>query len=126
MTPNPLKDPRELWDWAKYYRFHRAYGYDTKDYHNLHNQIEELIRADTSGVMSGGPETHPYTRRGPLRSRSTLSSGSNPHIYFQVREVEYLDHDDALVISVRIANVLMKRVMVDSGSPADILYKDVF
>ncbi|RZS05041.1 hypothetical protein BHM03_00035470 [Ensete ventricosum] len=74
-TPNPLKDPRELWDWAKYYRFYRAYGYDTKDYHNLHNQIEELIRTDTSGVMSGGPETHPYTRRGLLRSRSMLSSG---------------------------------------------------
>ncbi|RWW76513.1 hypothetical protein BHE74_00015400 [Ensete ventricosum] len=41
--PNLLKGPRELRDWAKYYRFHRDYSHDTEDCHDLCNQIEELI-----------------------------------------------------------------------------------
>ncbi|RWW65391.1 hypothetical protein BHE74_00027306 [Ensete ventricosum] len=49
-----------------------------------------------------------------------------PQISFESREVEYPDHGDVLVISVRITNALVKRVMVDTGSSVDILYKDAF
>ncbi|RRT68338.1 hypothetical protein B296_00025839 [Ensete ventricosum] len=49
-----------------------------------------------------------------------------PQISFESREVEYPDHGDMLVISVRITNALVKRVMVDTGSSVDILYKDAF
>ncbi|RRT34314.1 hypothetical protein B296_00053974 [Ensete ventricosum] len=38
----------------------------------------------------------------------------------------YPDHDDALVISVRIASVLVKRIIVDTGSSAGVLYLDTF
>ncbi|RRT66318.1 hypothetical protein B296_00024255 [Ensete ventricosum] len=47
-------------------------------------------------------------------------------ISFEAREAEYPDHNDVLVILVCIANVLVKRVMMDTGSSADILYKDAF
>ncbi|RRT31346.1 hypothetical protein B296_00053695 [Ensete ventricosum] len=39
---------------------------------------------------------------------------------------EHPSHDDALVISIRMANTYVKRVMIDTGSLADILYFDAF
>lgn len=35
-------------------------------------------------------------------------------------------HDDALVVTVRISGFLVKRVMVDQGSRADVMYLDLF
>ncbi|RWW11037.1 hypothetical protein BHE74_00009030 [Ensete ventricosum] len=49
-----------------------------------------------------------------------------PKIAFRVEDVEYLDHDDALVVLVHFANAQVKRVMVDNGSSANVLYFDAF
>ena len=35
-------------------------------------------------------------------------------------------HDDALVVTARISSFLVKRVMVDQGSGADVMYPDLF
>ena len=35
-------------------------------------------------------------------------------------------HDDALVVTARISEFLVKRVMIDQGSEADIMYPDLF
>ena len=35
-------------------------------------------------------------------------------------------HDDALVVTARISGFLVKRVMIDLGSGADIMYLDLF
>ena len=35
-------------------------------------------------------------------------------------------HDDALVVTARISGFLVKRVMVDQGSGADVMYPDLF
>jgi len=35
-------------------------------------------------------------------------------------------HDDALVVTVRINNFLVKRVMIDQGSRANVMYPDLF
>ncbi|RWW12327.1 hypothetical protein GW17_00024011 [Ensete ventricosum] len=99
-TPNPLKGPRELWDRAKYCQFYRDYGHDMEDCHDLYNQIEELIHREYLVHY--------------------------PKISFQAGEAEFSDHDNALVISVCVGNALVKRVMVDTGSLADILYNDAF
>ncbi|RWW45402.1 hypothetical protein BHE74_00048761 [Ensete ventricosum] len=50
----------------------------------------------------------------------------DPEISFQPEGEEYLDHDDALVIIVRIANARVKQIMIDIGSAADILYFEAF
>ena len=35
-------------------------------------------------------------------------------------------HDDALVVTARIGGFLVKRVMIDQGSGADVMYPDLF
>ena len=35
-------------------------------------------------------------------------------------------HDDALVVTARINDFLVKRVMIDQGSGADVMYPDLF
>ena len=35
-------------------------------------------------------------------------------------------HDDALVVTARINGFLVKRVMIDQGSRADVMYPDLF
>ena len=35
-------------------------------------------------------------------------------------------HDDALVVTARISEFLVKRVMIDQGSGADVMYPDLF
>lgn len=47
-------------------------------------------------------------------------------ITFEVGEAKYLEHDDALVILVRMANARVKRVMFDTDSFIDMLYFDAF
>lgn len=49
-----------------------------------------------------------------------------PMITIPTGETKYSEHDDALVISVRIANARIKRIMVDSRSFVDVLYFDTF
>ncbi|RRT75492.1 hypothetical protein B296_00020988, partial [Ensete ventricosum] len=45
-------------------------------------------------------------------------------IAFEAGETEYFDHNDALVVSVSISNARVKRVMIDIGSSANVLYFD--
>ncbi|URD75670.1 hypothetical protein MUK42_33875 [Musa troglodytarum] len=51
----------------------------------------------------------------------------NPSIMFK-EEMEHLDpnHDNAIVIYLRIINALVKRILVDTKSSIDILYYDSF
>ncbi|RRT42646.1 hypothetical protein B296_00043453 [Ensete ventricosum] len=47
-------------------------------------------------------------------------------IIFKSGGEEYPCHDDALVISIHMANAYVKRVMIDTRSSSDILYFDAF
>lgn len=61
----------------------------------------------------------PYKRFHPLEDSS---------IMFKEKEAEHHDpnHDDALVVSLKIINILVKRILVDMGSFTDILYDNDF
>lgn len=49
-----------------------------------------------------------------------------PEITFSAGETEYPEHDDVLVISTKITNARVKRIIVDIGSSVDVLYFDAF
>ncbi|RZR81071.1 hypothetical protein BHM03_00007218 [Ensete ventricosum] len=48
------------------------------------------------------------------------------NVTFRSEDEEHSSHDDALVISICMANAYVKRVMIDTGSSTDILYLDAF
>ncbi|XP_064979710.1 uncharacterized protein LOC135622011 [Musa acuminata AAA Group] len=131
----------------------KDYGHDTEDCHDLQNQIEGLIRRGYLGrylkepreatpspkelverqidVISGGlaaSDNSSAARKAYARSmvKKHPQPEIEPEITFGAREVEHSHHDDALVISIQVANAQVKRVMVDTGSYADVLYFDTF
>ncbi|XP_064957835.1 uncharacterized protein LOC135608727 [Musa acuminata AAA Group] len=129
--PNPLKATHK--DYSNYCMFHRDYSHDTEDCRNLQNQIEELIRrSHLRHYLKELGEATPRPR-GPVESstarkayaRDTMEKRPRPkfepEITFGTEEVERSHHDDALVISIRIANARVKRVMVNIGSSTDVL-----
>ncbi|XP_064966990.1 uncharacterized protein LOC135613906 [Musa acuminata AAA Group] len=140
-------------DQSKYCRFHYDYGHDTEDCHDLYNQIEELIRRGHLRRYLKKPREATPRPRGPIERQIDINFGGpaaddnssatrkayarsavekrlwpelEPEITFGAKEVECSHHDNALVISIRIANTRVKRVMVDIRSSADVLYLDVF
>ncbi|RRT62593.1 hypothetical protein B296_00012627 [Ensete ventricosum] len=115
-----MKTRSEERDRKCYYRFHRDYDHDTKECYDLKNQIEYLIcrgHLDRFIRKPGKPSLH---LKGPVERQIDVIVGG------LTSKSEYLDHDDALVITARIANALVKRTMIDTGSSIDILYFDTY
>ena len=90
--------------------------------------MERRINVIISRLVSGGVIYSGYKgyTRVTIRKRSQI--GDDSEIIFKVEEMENLDsnHDDALVVFVRMINARMKRVIIDTNSSADIIYYDTF
>ncbi|RRT57782.1 hypothetical protein B296_00041862 [Ensete ventricosum] len=69
------------------------------------------------------PDPKAYARS---EVRKRLAHGEDLDITFKTGGEEYPYHDDALVISIRMVNAYVKRVMIDMKSSTDILYFDAF
>ncbi|RZR95563.1 hypothetical protein BHM03_00024423 [Ensete ventricosum] len=157
-----MKSHPERRDKRRYCRFHREYGHDTEECHDLQYQIEDLIRRghlrryvrEQSSLPDGRPprDSSPLPKgpvekqidvifRGPASGgnsssarqayvRSEVGKRSLPDedldVTFKSGGEERPCHDDALVISVCMANAYVKRVMIDTESSIDILYFDTF
>ncbi|RRT76595.1 hypothetical protein B296_00004599 [Ensete ventricosum] len=139
-------------DRRRYCRFHRDYGHDTEECFDLKNQIEDLIRRGHLDRYIMKPHEPSLCPKGPVERQVDIIVGgpgaggvssstrkayalakvqkmprprSDPGITFE-SESEYLDHDDTLVVTGRIANARVRRIMIDTGSSIDILYLDAF
>ncbi|XP_065039408.1 uncharacterized protein LOC135673936 [Musa acuminata AAA Group] len=130
-TPYPMNNPRELADRSKYCRFHRQNGHDTEECREVLRQIYELRRegrldprvqtgrdpppcpADPPerliSVITGGPASGGDSMSGrKAYARGARNEGPrgtpDPRVAFPPEGAERQEHDDALVITARIAN----------------------
>uniref|UniRef100_A0A2N9IAH4 Uncharacterized protein n=1 Tax=Fagus sylvatica TaxID=28930 RepID=A0A2N9IAH4_FAGSY len=141
---DPNSRPKNL-----YCRFHRDHGHLTEDCVALKEQVETLIRQGKlqkpglvgeirtiiGGPASGG--TSRASRKAYARQVHNIMVVQRPPknvclddqiIPFSEEDARgtHQPHDDALVITVNIAGFTTRRVMVDNGSLADILYLSAY
>ena len=76
------------------------------------------------GVLTVAPK-ETCTEKQPLEMR--MKVGQLP-ISFDEEDLEgtIQPHDEALVVTTQISGFLVKRVMIDQGSGADVMYPDLF
>ncbi|RWW65214.1 hypothetical protein BHE74_00027480 [Ensete ventricosum] len=86
--------------------------------------VEKQIDVIFGGSASGGDSS--LARKAYARSEVTKRSAhyEDLDVTFKSGGEEYPSHDDALMISIRMANAYVKRVMIDTRSSTDILYFD--
>ncbi|RZR74265.1 hypothetical protein BHM03_00034540, partial [Ensete ventricosum] len=127
-APGPMKSRPKRRDKRRYCRFH--WEYDGRPSRDLsprpQGPVEKLIDVIFGGPTSGGNSSS--ARKAYARSEA----GKRPlhhedlDVTFRSEGEEHSSHDNALVISICMANAYVKRVMIDTGSSADILYFNAF
>ncbi|GAV58707.1 hypothetical protein CFOL_v3_02240, partial [Cephalotus follicularis] len=131
--PENLRSPAERRDVEKYCRYHRDHGHDTEECRQLKNQIEDLIRRGhlCKYVDRDAPQGRREQRREEApRQEEELQQKPRDEEVISFSEVDYegvrLPHDDPVVVTLMVELFTMKRILIDSGSSADILYKHAF
>nr|KYP65652.1 hypothetical protein KK1_011905 [Cajanus cajan] len=124
-------------DWCE---FHRTHGHSNENCFFLGRQIERLInegrlkqfvaRKQEGGGFAGGGTTS-ATRKGYTRSVLTVSEfrrPSQPEISFLDSDYEGVapHEDDPIIVSAIVMGYNVKRVLIDQGSSADILFRETF
>ncbi|RWV97229.1 hypothetical protein GW17_00039994 [Ensete ventricosum] len=86
----------------------------------LKGPMERHIDVNVGGVSSSTRKAYARTK---VQKRPRPRG--DPGFTFE-SESEYSDYDDALMVTTHIANVCVRRIMIDTGSSTDILYLDIF
>ena len=93
-------------------------------------EIRVIIRGTSAGQTSKSKKTYlKLVQNVQLSGRSPRTKGTDEQaITFTDKDAERVHHphDDAIVITLLIADYTTRRVLVDNGSSADILYYPAF
>ncbi|XP_058080627.1 uncharacterized protein LOC131228777 [Magnolia sinica] len=131
-------------DKSKYCHFHRDHDHNTADCVDLKDEIETLIQEPVEirtifGGSSGGGDSN--------RARKAHSQNSDPELSIHMTErptkelwvspcsLTFMEddargiqhpHDNALVVTMTIANHKVYHILVSTGSLADVIYSEAF
>ncbi|XP_021767539.1 uncharacterized protein LOC110731933 [Chenopodium quinoa] len=137
-------------DTSKWCDFHRDHGHTTEECTHLKDNIEDLVRRGYLNQFkqrddpprrrdkdrAGRPDRR-GGHRGPAGDRDRdgkpegrvyVISGGPPHATFDEYDEKGIiyPHDDPLVVTMRIANWEVDRILIDGGSSANIIYISAF
>ncbi|GAV84559.1 LOW QUALITY PROTEIN: hypothetical protein CFOL_v3_28003, partial [Cephalotus follicularis] len=124
----------------KYCRYHCDHGHDTKECRHLKNQIEDLICKGhlRKYVDRDAPQGKRECREEAMQQTFSVQQhtqgkrfkigGEEKVISFSATDLKgvRLPHKDPVVVTLQVKLFIMKRILLDSGSSEDILYKHAF
>ncbi|GAA0146553.1 hypothetical protein LIER_06479 [Lithospermum erythrorhizon] len=117
LRPQQIKAPPHRRDPKMNCEYHKDHAHDTDDSRLSKADIEKLIKRCQLHERK-------YARRAVYALGSSATTHDLGKISFSDRELVglKLPHDDRLVVSPTISNFVVVRMLVDTGSSADILY----
>ncbi|GAV61740.1 hypothetical protein CFOL_v3_05266, partial [Cephalotus follicularis] len=128
--PAPLRSSAEKRDTNKYCQYHHDQEHGTKDCKHLKNQIEDLIRKYhlRKYVDRDAPQERRERKEQALQQEEEQQPRDEEVISFFEADYEgvRLPHNDPVVMTLQVKLFTMKRILIDSGSSADIIYKHAF
>ncbi|RDY13252.1 hypothetical protein CR513_01860, partial [Mucuna pruriens] len=143
-----LKSQTHEVDKTKYRHYHKNYGHTIKEFIMLRDKIEELIQTDNlqkfvkKGADFGYLDRTPRLKgvintiaRGFVKGSSSLTRKRCLPSLSTVAPITFSDQDfvrsnlkqnNLMVIIIEVTNFAVKKVLIDQGSSADILYMSTF
>ncbi|XP_012833010.1 PREDICTED: uncharacterized protein LOC105953875 [Erythranthe guttata] len=118
--PRPMQRNAKREKSDRYCRFHKDRGHTTEECAQLKMAIERLIKQGHLGeYIDKNVLLHPHAFQIQRSDHSIVFNSSD-------LEGPDEDHVDALVVTTTVANFLVKKILVDGGSSADIMYLHAF
>ncbi|XP_028964727.1 uncharacterized protein [Malus domestica] len=117
-------------DHTKYYAFHQGPGHTTDDCYTWKNYLEKLVKeGKVERYLDKLAAGHQQLQKRKIQQALLVSqiqavnTQPGPIIGFTELDGEGINfpHDDALVVSVQLANAIINRMMVDNGSAVNLL-----
>ncbi|XP_073133782.1 uncharacterized protein [Henckelia pumila] len=149
MKDNPKRKKSD-----EYCHFHKDKGHSTEDCFSLRAKIEKLIKrgylkdfVSKSHHQQRDSKTHEDRQNREISKNHEKSGKQNGDFHENMptggviavitggptcrdsnraRKTLLLEHNDALVISATISNFWVKKMLVDSGTSADIIFHNAF
>ncbi|XP_023903227.1 uncharacterized protein LOC112015096 [Quercus suber] len=132
-----------------YCQYHKDHGYIIENCRNLRSYLDQLVREGKLKHLLHHPGDYPgqtnqesridNALRAPAGTINVPAEESQPELKKARRNfhptLSFLEedkigttqpHDDALVITLRIRDYDVRRVMVDDGSAAEVMYPDLY